>query len=323
LSKKYLSRVAVAAVTALAVLLFVLTPPSLDREGVAPPLPADLDAYLQASEAAEAALYPLIENTDKRIRWQTPGERSDYVVIYLHGFSATRQEIAPVPELLADMLQANLFETRLKGHGRSQGAMLDTAAEDWLDDAAEALAIGNLLGERIILMGTSTGATLALAMNGHPLMQRVESIILISPNMGPRDAASRWLTRPAGPLIARLMVGETRSWKAHNSEQQRYWSTSYPTAALVEVMRLVDRAKATIRLPFNATVLMLLSRYDAVISPAAAEAAFEVIAAPRKHLVHVTGVGDPSNHVLAGRILSPHTSSDTALLISEFVNAER
>ncbi len=321
MSKKYLIRGAVVAVAVLAVLLVALTPPQLKRDGVAPQLPADIDAYLQASEAAAAETFPLIADTEKRIRWQTPGERSDYVVIYLHGFSATRQEIAPVPELVADSLHANLYETRLTGHGRSHGAMLETSAEDWLDDAAEALAIGNMLGERIVLIGTSTGATLALAMNGHPLMERVDSIVLISPNMGPRDATAQWLTRPAGPLIAQLMVGDTRSWTAHNSEQQRYWSTRYPTAALVEVMRLVRRAEKAIRMPLDAQVLMLLSQYDAVISPAAAETAFRRIDATYKHLVDIKGVGDPSNHVLAGRILSPHTSYETALLISEFVTA--
>lgn len=321
MSNKNLTRGAAAAVAVLAIVLVVLTPPRLRHDGVAPELPPDIDAYLQASEAAATATFPLIANTQKRIRWQTPGERSDYVVVYLHGFSATRQEIAPVPELVADALQANLFETRLTGHGRSDGAMLETSAEDWLDDAAEALAIGNLLGERIVLMGTSTGATLALAMNGHPLMEHVDSVILISPNLGPRDPSAQWLTRPAGPLIAQLMVGETRSWTAHNSEQQRYWSTSYPTAALVEVMRLVRRAEKSLRQPLDAKLLMLLSHYDAVISPAAAETAFDRIDAVHKQLVFITGVGDPSNHVLAGRILSPHTSNETARLISEFVNA--
>lgn len=312
---------AAAAALALAALLFVLTPPRLTSAGVAPDLPADIDAYLLASEAAEAGSFPLIENVEKRIRWQTPGTRTDFVVVYLHGFSATRQEIAPVPELVADALNANLFETRLTGHGRLRGAMQATTAEDWLDDAAEALAIGNVLGDRIVLVGTSTGGTLALAMIGHPLMERVDTIALISPNMGPRDPAAQWLTRPAGPLIARVMVGDTRSWKAHNSEQDRYWSTSYPTSALVEVMRLVDRAEEAILAPLDARLLMLLSRDDAVISPAAAEAAFETIDAAQKQLVHISDAGDPSNHVLAGRILSPDTTDDTAVLITEFVTS--
>jgi esterase/lipase len=298
-----------------------MTPPKLTSAGVAPELPEDIDAYLLASEADEAASFPLIENAEKRIRWQSEGTRTEFVVIYLHGFSATRQEIAPVPELVADALNANLFETRLTGHGRLRGAMEASTAEDWMDDAAEALAIGNKLGKRIILVGTSTGATLALAMNGHPLMQQVDSIVLISPNMGPRDPSAQWLTRPGGPLFARLMVGETRSWKAYNSEQERYWSTSYPTSALVEVMRLVDRAEEAILAPLDTRLLMLLSGDDAVISPAAAEAAFETINATHKQLVRVGDVGDPSNHVLAGRILSPDSTNDTAMLITDFVQS--
>ena len=34
----------------------------------------------------------------------------------------------------------------------------------WLDDAATALAIGESLGERIVLLSTSTGGTLSIAI---------------------------------------------------------------------------------------------------------------------------------------------------------------
>jgi pimeloyl-ACP methyl ester carboxylesterase len=41
-------------------------------------------------------------------------------------------------------------------------------AEQWLDDGRELLAVGRALGERLTLIGTSTGATLALALASHP-----------------------------------------------------------------------------------------------------------------------------------------------------------
>ena len=139
----------------IALIVFLLTPSRLVNSAVVPTLPDDLDAYLATSEAAAATQFPIIPNTEKRIRWQSPGQQTEWAIIYLHGFSATRQEISPTTELIADALGANLFETRLAGHGRTAGVMEEMRAEDWLDDATEALAIGARIGKRTILIGTS------------------------------------------------------------------------------------------------------------------------------------------------------------------------
>ena len=286
-----------------------------------PVLPADLGRYIVELEHAAANRFGLISGTEKRIRWQRDHLRTRYAVVYLPGFSATRQEIAPTAELVADALGANLFETRLAGHGRAAQAMLGVRAEDWLDDAAEALAIGAQIGERIIVIATSTGATLALAMAGHPAMKYVDSIVMISPNFAPRDRAAQWLTRPGGPLLARLTAGETRTWQPHNDAQGRYWSTSYPTATTVEVMRLVDYTQSRLPLSLSQSLLTLLSPDDTVVAPDATRKALEQIEASRMELIEVNNVGDPSNHVLAGRILSPENTDIIAAHIVEFIRS--
>lgn len=311
------------AVFALLAVAWTLTPAALSTAPPVVQLPDDVDAYLSSGETLAGREFPLIPGTEKRIRWHTPGVKTELAVVYFHGFSATRQEIAPATELIADRLGANLFETRLTGHGRQRGAMLDTTAEDWLDDAAEALAVGARIGERIVLVGTSTGATLALAMADHPSMQAVDTIVLLSPNFLPADPAARWLTRPAGPALARLIAGETRSWTPHNEEQARYWSTTYPTAAVIEVMRLVDRANSTAARKFAQHLLMIVSPDDQVVSTAAAIAAFEKASGLSKHLITVDSPGDPSNHVLAGRILSPESTGLVVDSIVDFVTSNR
>jgi alpha-beta hydrolase superfamily lysophospholipase len=180
----FLAFLLVAAVAAVAT-----APPALIKKPSVLQLDADLDGYLSATEHAINAHTPIIPNTEKRIRWFQAGSQSKtaFSIVYLHGFSATRQEIAPVLALVADGLEANLFETRLAGHGLGTNALVGVQAEDWLDDAAEALQIGAAIGERVIVMGTSTGATLALAIVDHPSFDRVSSLVLISPNFGPRD----------------------------------------------------------------------------------------------------------------------------------------
>ncbi|NNC77891.1 MAG: alpha/beta fold hydrolase [Woeseiaceae bacterium] len=309
----------VVLAAALAGTAWLLTPPRLAGNVSVPDIPGDIDSWLADTESAAAREFKLIPGTEKRIRWQQPGVRTRYSVVYLHGFSATRQEIAPTNERVADGLGANLFETRLRGHGHGERPMHEVRAEDWLADGIEALQIAAILGDEVIVIGTSTGATLALALADHPLMQNVAAMVFISPNMAPADPNAVWMTRPAGPLLAQLIAGDTRSWVAHNDAQERYWSTSYPTAATVEVMRLVDRANRLASMPLNAAVLMLLSPDDTVISPAAARRTFGEINAPLKRLDEVDGGGDPSNHVLAGDILSPDATDVIASRIIDFV----
>jgi pimeloyl-ACP methyl ester carboxylesterase len=127
-------------------------------------LPEDLDEYLKQSEAAFSDIVP---GAEKTIIWANPEKtKTTLAVIYLHGYSATRQETAPLSEHIAKKLGANLFCTRLSGHGRGGAAMAEACANDWLNDSLEALAIGKRLGEKIIIISVSTGGTLAAWRSG-------------------------------------------------------------------------------------------------------------------------------------------------------------
>lgn len=306
----------------LAALIFFTTPPALVNAASTAALPDDIDAFLAASERNAADAFPLVPDTEKRIVWREPGVRSKFAVVYLHGFSATRQETAPLAEQVAAALEANLFETRLTGHGRAESPLFDVTAEDWLEDASEALAIGAQIGEKVIVIGTSTGGTLALAMSQHDAAAPVTHFILISPNIQPSDETAQWATRPAGRLIARVFVGPTRSWEPRNDQQARYWSTSYPTAAAIEVMRLVDYVNTLLPLEMNARLLVLLSPNDQVVSPAATRYAFKRIDAPRKNILEYIDSPDPSNHVLAGDIMAPQSTERVAAAIIEFIKGD-
>ena len=196
---------AAAACTAVVGAVVILnTPPALVNAALAPELPENIETWLANNERQVTAQFALIPDTAKRVTWHgDPGARTPYAVVNLHGFSATRQETAPLAERVAAMLGANLFETRLTGHGHTERPMHAVQAEDWLADTAEALAIGARLGERTVVIGTSTGGTLALAMSSHDSADAVSDIVLISPNLQPSDGKAAWLTRPAGPLLAR------------------------------------------------------------------------------------------------------------------------
>lgn len=312
----------VAVFAGLAALVYVTTPPALVNAALTTALPDDIDVFLAASERSAADAFPLIADTQKRIVWREPGVRSEFAVVYLHGFSATRQETAPLAEQVAAALNANLFETRLTGHGRSESPLVDVTAEDWLADASEALAIGAQIGEKVIVIGTSTGGTLALAMSQHEAAAPVTHFVLISPNIQPMSETAQWATRPAGRLIARLFVGPTRSWTPLNEQQARYWSTSYPTAAAIEVMRLVKYVNTRLPLELDADLLVMLSPNDKVVSPMATRYAFNRIDAPRKNILEYVDSLDPSSHVLAGDIMAPQATAGVVAAIIEFIEVD-
>ena len=303
------------------ILAFATAPSRIAGLPGVPEIAGDVSEWLARAEAEVAAGTPIIGGAEKRIRWygDNAGLRSDYVVVYLHGFSATRQEIAPVAEMVADGLEANLFETRLSGHGLEDGALDGARAEDWLVDGVESLAVGRLLGERVVLIGTSTGATLALALSDHELFSHVETLVMVSPNFAPKDDTAGLLTSPGGPQLARLMLGETRSWSPANELQDRYWSTSYPTYALVEMMRLVDYARAKIPADLSANVLTFYSPNDQVVNTDLIVESLPHIRSPRLETIVLEDSGDPSNHVLAGDILAPQNSAKVAASVIEFV----
>ncbi|MGI9237357.1 MAG: alpha/beta hydrolase [Woeseiaceae bacterium] len=313
------TRLVIAALLIVFAALWLLTPAKLESATAEVVVPDDLENWLVESEREVAKRYGLIAGTNKRIRWFGEHKKTPYSVVYLHGFSATRQETAPLAELVADALGANLFETRLSGHGQQREPLVDVRAEDWLSDAAEALSIASRLGEKVVVIGTSTGATLAAAMLGHSSMDAVDTIVMLSPNIAPRDPAAAWLTRPAGPLLARILAGETRSWQPHNEAQGRYWSTTYPMAAAVEMMRLVSLANREIPGRMTQRLLLFYSNDDSVVSPEAALSAYEAIDAPQKASIEVRDPGDPSHHVLAGDILSAGKTRQIADNIVEFI----
>ncbi len=149
----------------------------------------DLDAYLAKSESKFTDIVP---TTQKEIVWAgAKGAKTPLSVIYIHGFSATKFEIRPVPDQVAAALNANLFFTRLAGHGRGSAPMAEPNAGDWIADMREALAIGRRLGDRVLVISTSTGGTLAAIAATDPEMARdVAGMIFVSPNFGIDKTAS-------------------------------------------------------------------------------------------------------------------------------------
>ncbi|MGB5576356.1 MAG: hypothetical protein WBM88_03025, partial [Woeseiaceae bacterium] len=108
-------RTAIAVLMIIVAALWSLTPARLQPAIEQPVLPDNLDAWLQQTEQQAADRFGLVPGTEKRITWFGEHRQTPYSVLYLHGFSATRQETAPLAEIVANRLGANLYETRLAG----------------------------------------------------------------------------------------------------------------------------------------------------------------------------------------------------------------
>jgi alpha-beta hydrolase superfamily lysophospholipase len=301
------ARVGIPAALTLAI--FLLGPRVRIEEEVAPvSVPADVDGYLAAAEAAVPGIRP---NEAKTVVWHDPEShaRTPLSLVYLHGFSADRHELDPVPGRVAKALGANLFLTRLAGHGRDESAMATASAGDWLADVEEAMAVGARLGERVVLLGTSTGGTLAIwATLQERWRDPLAAVVVMSPNLGLADPNARLLLWPWGAQIARVIVGPERCFDASNEAQARHWTTCYPTRALLPMVALVERVRTLNPASARAPVLVLYSPDDRVVDPGETVRFFEKYGGSPKLLKVVEGVGDPDSHVLAGDILSPGTT---------------
>jgi esterase/lipase len=280
-------------------------------------LPADLDRYLADSEARYPDITP---GAEKTIAWAHPDKRqTDLAIIYLHGYSATRQETAPLSDQLARQLGANLFYTRLSGHGRGGAAMSSASANDWLQDSQEALQIGQRLGKKVLVIGTSTGATLATWLALQADTQHVLAYVLVSPNFAPKDSASRVLAWPWAEQFVPLLLGDEYQWQPRNAQQARYWSHRYPVQALLPMMALVNYVREQPLEQISAPLLTIYSPDDRVVSPVEIERAFARIGSAHKQLLALNDTQDLSHHVLAGDILSPNDTPRVQAAILAFL----
>ncbi len=318
----YLRRAAITA-TLLAG-IFLVGP----RNDFGPDVPSDRPARPTAIGALdgwiaqqEKAVPDIRTGTAKSIVWHgAAGERTPWSVVYLHGFSASRLETAPLAEWVAQALGANLFQSRLTGHGRtSPDAMGQASVQDWLADTTEATAIGQLLGERLLVISVSTGATLATWLALRPEGRAVAAQVFISPNFGPRDKRSEIINGPWGQQIARALQGETRGWTPDDPREAQAWTTRYPTRALFPMMALVDHVRASDMTAFQTPLLLLYSEQDKTVDPQLTRDVFARIASPNKKAIVVDYSESAGQHVLAGDIRAPKATAPMADAIVQWV----
>ena len=277
----------------------------------------DLDEYLNG---LEAGFSDIKSDTEKKIIWV--GEKNtqtELAVVYIHGFSASRQEVSPLTENLAKKLGANIFLTRLTGHGRTGDAMSTVSVEELLADTVEAFEIGKKIGKKVLVVGMSTGATLATWLAAYDQSEQMLGTVLLSPNYGLKDPKSKWLLKPAAKYWLPIAEGRTYQFTPDNDQQAIFWSWKYPTIALIPMMELVSYVGHLPLDKISTPRLVLYSQEDKIVDIDQVKTIYEKFGSQNKQIVVIKDTQGSQHHVLAGDILSPATTPEVEAQILTFI----
>ncbi len=197
-----------------------------------------LDKYVSQKDAY---LPNLKLDNESRIIWSDSLRKTPYSLVYLHGFSASPMESADLPEQVARRYGMNLYIPLLAGHGQDDiESFKGLKPNDLIRSSKEAIAIGNLLGDHVVLMSCSTGSTLGTYLGAlNPDM--VDVMLMYSPNFRLADPFASMITGPWGKELAITIGGEY--WnkdKVWDSVTTQYWTTIYRTEGLIALQKLID-----------------------------------------------------------------------------------
>ena len=307
------------------VALFFLGPvnefgPDAPTARQAPPTAlADLDPWLQTNESKFEGLRP---GTAKGVVWASADKlQTPWSVVYIHGFSATRLETAPLADQVAKALGANLFYTRLSGHGLPGQAMGEVSAQDWMADTLEAVQIGKSLGNKVLVISCSTGSTLSTWLGTTPQAADVSAFVFISPNFGLKNKMSELINGHWGPYIATAVSGDTIRYEQTDPREVVAWTGSYPTKALFPMMALVKKVRESDLSRFQTPVFVLYSATDQTVDPENIKTAFARMGSIQKSIDAVTYSQSKGQHVLAGDIRDPESVAPMAKSIVQWTSS--
>lgn len=223
--------------------LFIIGP-EVDAPDLQKPLPkipydlTELKDWIDGKEAALDNIKP--DNASELIFYDSIPQKTAYSVLYLHGFSAGTAEGDPVHRHMAKALKANLYLPRLSDHGLiEEEPLLHFTGQRYLDSAQEALAVAKKIGEKVIVVSSSTGGTLSLILGHDP---QIAALLLFGPNVEIYNPDAKLLTLPWGLYIARAVLGS----KYHvmdkiTEEKEKYWTTRYRLEATIQLQKLVEQ----------------------------------------------------------------------------------
>ena len=195
----------------------------------------ELPNYVAKKESNITGIKP---DNQSQFIWIDSLQKTEYAMLYLHGYSASHGECEPILKNFAQHFGCNTYLPRLYLHGLSDvDAFARLNPKDWVDSAKEAIAIAKKIGEKLIIISTSTGSTLSAYLDDEDIIAH----IMTSPNFDLHDPNSHLLTKPWGKQIFRQMMGgDYREWEG-TKEINQYWTTKNRIEGPIAVRDLVTQ----------------------------------------------------------------------------------
>ena len=199
---------------------------------------AELAQRLEQAEAER----PVRPHVNAHIRWaDSIHAKTELAILYLHGFSGTWMDGSPAIEQVASALDANLYVARLHGHGLvTPEPLLDFHPDSVYKSAVDALEITRRLGNRVVVIGTSTGATLGLLLASR-FPDVVSCVVNWSPNIRLAHPLSFLSNGPWGLELTRLILGGAyREVVTDDTARNMYWYMKYRAEAIPQLQSLLE-----------------------------------------------------------------------------------
>jgi len=202
-----------------------------------PQAPDALERYVVMQEHK----HKVKPDNEARIVWaDSTKKKTPYSVVYIHGFSACQEEGNPVHRDFARKFGCNLYLARMADHGiDTVDQLINFTPDRWWASSKEALAIGKAIGDKVIIMSTSTGGSMALLLAAdYP--QDVFALINMSPNIAINDVNAWVLNNPWGLQVARLVKGGDYNEFPRDTATERFWNYKYRLEALTQLEELLE-----------------------------------------------------------------------------------
>lgn len=281
---------------------------------------ASLENFVRSSEA----MHKIKPGNEARIVWANDllKQKTPYAIVYLHGFSASPEEGNPIHTTIAKEYGYNLYLARLAEHGLDTvEPMINLTPDAYWESAKQALAIGKQLGDKVILMGTSTGGTNALQLAA-AFPKDIDALVLMSPNVAIFNDKAYLLNNPWGLQIAKAITGDDHVTSSDDRDIfKEYWYHHYPIQAAVQLQELLETTmtKETFEKVTQPTLLLYYYKdsihQDSVVSVAAMLNMFDEVASAKKVKKALPNTGD---HVIGSYIKSKDLRS-VQVAINDFM----
>jgi len=267
----------------------------------------NIEEYVNDKEAAVKNMKP---NNQAEIVWANDSikTKTKYSFVYLPGFGASKAEGEPLHREIAKRYGMNLYLARLEKQGIvEKEPFLDLKEDKLVESAKEAIRIGKTLGEKVIIVSTSTGGTLAFYLAAKD--PDIASIIAYSPNVELADPMSDLLTGPWGLRLARTFLWSNYRGFEANDTIKKWWINEYRIEGLVTLKSLLihtmtdDIFKAITQPVYMSYYYKNEEEKDKIISIPRVKETFELLQTPadKKRLVALPNV---SGHCMASGFYS-------------------